>query len=144
MLLVALALGALAALFFALRGCGKAPPDEEEASPQSPEVRMADPEYRRALAAHVAERNALSKTFHSLNAEVKKMVDAARAKLGEGATDEAVKAELEKDPEWRVLRAKVEDVNKAIQDTRRHAASTIRSRIAPDAAQPVSKRGQDK
>jgi len=141
--LVAYAFAACAVLSFAFSGCSRdeaAPPAEPaaapsaaaEAAPPAEPVkvvsRLADPAYKTALDGQAADRAALLKTRDGVAAKMRGMVNAARARL---ATDDeaAITAELAKDPEWAGLRARIADLNKALEDNRRRSAEVVRRKI---------------
>ena len=87
------------------RGAGRSSPEETLAacSNRIDECRV---ENRRLLAKR-----------ETLVASMERMVDAMREKMP-GADDAAVKAELEKDPEWNSLYRRVESLGKAVDDNR--------------------------
>jgi len=134
--LVPLALGAMAVAFLFLAGCsreeaGRKPP-LSRADP--PSVYMKDANFRAALDAKGVERKELFGVREKLVAEMEKRVDAMRAKLRKAAAavdDAAVKKELEKDPEWRSLVKRVEDLNEACEDNRKAATKLVAERLAP-------------
>ena len=141
--LVACAFAACAALSLAFSGCSRdeAPPPAEPAAAPSAAAqaeppakvvpRLADQSYKAALEGQVAERAALLKTRDGVAAKMRDMVNAARARL---ATDDeaAVAAEVAKDPEWTGLRARLADLNKALEDNRRRAAEVVRRKISAE------------
>ena len=136
--LVAYACAACAALSFAFSGCSRdeaAPPAEPAAAPPAEPVkvvsRLADPAYKTALDGQMAEMSSLLKTRDGVAAKMRGMVNAVRARL---ATDDeaAVAAELAKDPEWAGLRARIADLNKALEDNRRRSAEVVRRKISSE------------
>lgn len=136
--LVAYAFAACAALSFAFSGCSRdeaAPPAEPAAAPPAEPVkvvsRLADPAYKTALDGQMAEMSSLLKTRDGVAAKMRGMVNAVRARL---ATDDeaAVAAELAKDPEWAGLRARIADLNKALEDNRRRSAEVVRRKISSE------------
>ena len=133
---------AAALVAFALAG-GCAREAEKPAEPvpardDPPSVYMKDPVFRKSLEKQREARNNLAAVRNRLEAEMIAKVDAAKARLGTG--DEAtVKAELEKDPEWRSLHSRITDVNTAIDDNRRKTASIVKDRVAPGGA-PAGKK----
>jgi hypothetical protein len=142
--LVPCAFAACAAAAFFLAGCGKGgqdagadgsaggrAPDAGEAPVQTVAPRLADAGYREALGRQAAERGALLKARDALASTMRARVNAVRASL---STDDAaaVSAELAKDPEWAGLRARLADLNKALEDTRRHSAALVREKIFSD------------
>ena len=136
--LVAYAFAACAALSFAFSGCSRdeaAPPAEPAAAPPAEPVkvvsRLADPAYKTALDGQMAEMSSLLKTRAGVAAKMRGMVNAVRARL---ATDDeaAVAAELAKDPEWAGLRARIADLNKALEDNRRRSAEVVRRKISSE------------
>jgi len=98
-----------------------------------------DPEFRKALDGLAEKRKELAQTRNRLVAEMRAKIDAVRARLGEGAADAAIKAELEKDEAWNALFQKVKDVNTAFDDLRQRGIDATRSRMAPAAAKEISK-----
>ena len=70
-------------------------------------------------------------TRRKLVAQMEEKIAAAKERLG--TDDEAVlKVELEKDPEWNSLHARVVDILTALEDNRKQAAKIVRDRIAAD------------
>lgn len=110
----------------ALPGCRK----EEEPSPSSPEVYMNDPVFRQQLADGRKEREGLLVKRTELVRKLEQMVEAKKAAMP-GADDAAVKAALEKDPEWNDLTKRVEDLSTAMKEGGRRMDEVIRGRIAP-------------
>lgn len=143
--LVAYAFAACVALSFAFSGCSRdeaAPPAEPAAAPAAAEAeppaepvkvvsRLADPAYKTALDGQMAEMSSLLKTRAGVAAKMRGMVNAVRARL---ATDDeaVVTAELAKDPEWAGLRARIADLNKALEDNRRRSAEVVRRKISSE------------
>jgi len=82
------------------------------------------------------ERLDLMQARAKLVDKMKTMVDAKRAELP-GADDAAVKAALERDPEWVSLRRRCEDMNAVIAEANRRSMKTVRERLAPQ--KPVEK-----
>ena len=91
---------------------------------------MKDPVFRKALADKRAERTDYLKSRAKLVKELEKMVEAKKAAMP-GADDAAVKAALEKDPEWTDLVKRVNDLTTAIGENGRAAQGIVRERIAP-------------
>lgn len=135
--LVPFALGAMALFAVVFTGCK---PEEPSPKPpvmkaDPPSVYMKDKDFRKALEEKRAERAEVLGVREKLLAELEKRVDAMRAKLP-GADDEAVRKELEKDPEWNSLIKKIEDANLAYDDNRRAATKIVRDRLAPRPQEP--------
>ena len=107
-------------------GCRK----EEEPSSSSPEVYMKDPVFRQQLADGRKEREGLLVKRTELVRKLEQMVEAKKAAMP-GADDAAVKAALEKDPEWNDLSKRVEDLSTAMKEGGRRMDEVIRKRIAP-------------
>ena len=137
--LVPCAFAACAALAFAFAGCSReeeprpsAGPAEgaaqgtEAAAPIAP--RLADPDYKAALGRESSSRRELLEVRDMLAATMRGHVNSVRARLGE-ADDAAIAAELAKDPEWAGLSARLADLNKALEDSRRHSAALVREKI---------------
>lgn len=124
--LVPFVLVAMGALALALPGCRK----EEEPASSSPEVYMNDPVFRKQLADGRKERTALQAKRAELVKKLEQMVEAKKAALP-GADDAAVKAALEKEPEWIDLTKRVVDLTTAITESGRRMDEVIRGRIAP-------------
>ena len=116
-------------LFFA--GCSR-----EEAKPvaaedsSSPAVYMKDTAFRGELKKLQSEREDLMAVRGKIVEQMKAKVDAAKARL-KTSDEKLVKAELEKDPEWRSLHARCVDLNTVIAEQRRKTMDTVRERIAP-------------
>ena len=116
-------MGMIALVF---QGCRK----EEEPSPSSPEVYMNDPVFRKQLADGRKEREGFALKRTELVKAMEQMIEAKKAAMP-GADDAALKAALEKDPEWIDLSKRVVDLTTAIQESGRHMDEVIRGRIAP-------------
>ena len=116
-------MGMIALVF---QGCRK----EEEPSPSSPEVYMNDPVFRQQLADGRKEREGFLVKRTELVRKLEQMVEAKKAAMP-GADDAAVKAALEKDPEWNDLVKRVEDLSTAMKEGSRRMDEVIRQRIAP-------------
>ena len=117
-----------AAVFAAVwTGCSR----EEAQEPQLDPVkdRLADPVYRAQIDAAIAERGDLIKNRAAIAAEMEKMIAAVKARMP-GATDDAVKAELEKNPVWNDLYKQCEDANAAIEAQSARSREMIRQRIS--------------
>ena len=127
--LVPFTLGATGLVLLCLVGCdGRKDSAPANASPAAVESRMADPVYRQNLEDQLAERNQLSAIRGRLVEKMEAMIEAQRKSLPM-ADDAALKAALEKDPEWRSLYAKVVDVNVALEDNRKKSLQVVRDRI---------------
>lgn len=124
--LVPFAFVAMGAFTLVISGCRK---EEEPASP-SPEVYMNDPVFRRELADGRKERESFLAKRTELVRKLERMVEAKKAALP-GADDAAVKAALEKDPEWNDLVQRVKDLSTAMKEGGRRMDEVIRRRIAP-------------
>ena len=138
--LVAVGLG----VFFTA-GCDRASEPSPSSSPSSPMAEaMEDAAFMNKMEEGRQARMDLAKTRSKIVAQMKAMVDAKRAAM-KGADDAAVKAALEKDPEWTSLYTRCEDLNAAIADQRRKMANEVRARVAParsggDTASPLGTR----
>lgn len=121
---------ATVALCVVITGCGKAP-EEAAPPPSSPESYMRDKAFRDDLRARRAERGELQMARHAVVEKMKAMVDAKKKELGAGADDAAVRAALEKDPEWNSLYQRCLDANAAIGENLKKAQSAVRRRITP-------------
>ena len=108
-------------------GCSR----EEAQEPQLDPVkdRLADPVYRAQIDAAIAERGDLIKNRAAIVAEMEKVIAAVKARMP-GATDDAVKAELEKNPAWNDLYKQCEDANAAIEAQSARSREMIRQRIS--------------
>ena len=96
----------------------------------SPEVYMKDPVFRQQLADGRKEREGFLVKRTELVRKLEQMVEAKKAAMP-GADDAAVKAALEKDPEWNDLSKRVEDLSTAMKEGGRRMDEVIRKRIAP-------------
>lgn len=107
-----------------VRGCRTQPPKDD---------RTKDAAYAQSLKDVMKERKPLVKARDKTAAEMQAVIDRARAALPEGATDEAVKAELEghpdKYPEWKGLNERIAADNAAIEGSLKDARSRVRARI---------------
>ena len=135
--LVAFALGAFVSLAFFTNGCSRdeepratSAPPASNVSPSSGKnsTRLSDPEYKAALDGNLARQNELRAMQSRLAAALREKVNAVRTSLG---TDDeaALKAELEKDPEFKSLQSRLSDVATALRDEQRHAAEVVRRKI---------------
>lgn len=129
--LVPFTLGATGLVLLCLVGCeGRRDSAPAGASPQTAAAhRMEDPVYRRQLDDQIAERNRLSAIRGCLVERMEAMIEAQRQALP-AADDAAVKAALEKDPEWRSLYARVVDVNAALEDNHKKSLQVVRNRMS--------------
>ena len=126
--LVPFAFGAIGIGAFVFAGCSR-----EEAKPSSdssPASYMKDKSFRGELAKLKAERHELTGVREAIVEKMKAKVDAAKARL-KTDDEKLVKAELEKDPEWRSLYARCVDANTAIAEQRRKTMGVVREKIAP-------------
>ncbi len=130
--LVPIVLGAMAVMAFVLTGCQR-----EETAPVAaptkadpPEVYMKDPVFQKALAEKRAVKNEILARRETLLNELESRVDAMR-KAMPGADDAAVKAALEKDPDWNSLVKRIEDLNEAYNDNRKATTKIVGERLAP-------------
>ena len=132
--LVPFALGATGLWMLLLAGCGEGGSStggvSSSVSPVEDAALMGKLEKLRG------ERTELVAMRQKIVAKMTAMVDAKRAAM-KGASDEAVKAALEKDPEWRSLYARCEDLNTAIGEKRAAAAGELRAKLA--SGQKISK-----
>ena len=117
------ATGAFALVF---SGCRK----EEEPVSSSPDAYMKDPAFRRELADGRKERTSFEAKRAELVKELEKRIEAKKAAMP-GSDDAAVKAALEKDPEWLDLKKRVVDLTTAIKESGRRMDEVIRKRVAP-------------
>ena len=116
----------MGAIALALPGCRK----EEEPSSSSPEVYMKDPVFRQQLAEGRKEREGFLVKRTELVKKLEQMIEAKKAAMP-GADDAALKAALEKDPEWNDLVKRVKDLSTAMKEGGRRMDEVIRGRIAP-------------
>ena len=112
-----------------LAGCRK-----EEAKPAvdpaSPAAYMKDAAFRQDLKEARLARNRLEATRGKIVAQMTAKIEAAKACLGAGADEAALKRELEKDAEWKSLCARCEDLNVAIGEARQKGFKTVRERLS--------------
>ena len=111
----------------AAAGCSREG-DDRAVSPAAPESYMKDEAFRGRLDGQVAKRGELAK---ARNAVVERMAEMVEAKKRELGTDDeaALRAALEKDPEWRELYARCQDANAAIGENRRETMAVVRERL---------------
>lgn len=120
-----------------LSGCGKEKPEasSSEAPRHSPESYMKDPAFRKSLADKRSERGELAKARNIVVARMTEMIEAKLKEKGiDKPTDadlDAIKVELERDPEWKSLYQRCLDANQAIQDNLKQAQAIARQRITP-------------
>ena len=108
-------------------GSGSASAAAPKADP--PDVYMKDPVFQKALADKRQERNGILSVRRRLVEEAEKKVEAMKAKMP-GADETAIKAELEKDPEWVSLIARVESANDAYNENRLATTKIVGERIS--------------
>ena len=117
-------------------GCKRRKAPETVAAPALEAVhtnRMDDPVYRQALSDNRVEQARIASERSVVVSRMEKLVVEARAGLPEGADDEAVKAELEKRPEWKVLEEENARKIAGIEKTLAAARETVRQRIETEA-----------
>lgn len=138
--LVAVALGAIVSLALFTSGCSRdeeprdvpeTPAPSASTSPEKIPPRLSDPEYKAALDNNLANQNDLRSVQSRLMSQLRAKVNAVRESLG---TDDeaALKAELEKDPDFKSLQSRLADVATALRDEQRHAAEVVRRKIFAD------------
>ena len=121
------------ALLF-LSGCGKKEePAQAVQKPRQPGVssvaeRMADPAYVKQLEAQGAERDELVGARGKLTVQVQRMLKDMRAKMP-GADAAAVKAALEKDPEYQSVIARIRDLGVNLDANREKTQAIVRERM---------------
>lgn len=132
--------GALALAALLIGGCSKNEPQEaanaEPAIP-TPQEYMKDPVFREKLANERHQRDQLLARRAALVHELEEKSRAMQAKMP-GASNEAIVAELEKDPEWNSLVKRVEDLTTAAEEARAASLKIVRERIAVP-LDPISK-----
>ena len=126
--LVPFALCAIGIGAFVFAGCSR---EEPKSSPEkaAPSGSVGDPAFLGELKKLRVERQKLAATRQQLVEQMKAKVDAAKARL-KTDDEKLVKAELEKDPEWRSLYDRCVDANTAIDEQRRKAGDVVREKIA--------------
>ena len=135
--LVAFALGAIVSLALFTVGCSR---DEEPREvPEAPAAmqpekkvsRLDDPEYKAALDGNMSRQKELRNLQSRLAAQLREKVNSVRERLG---TDDevAIKAELEKDMDFKSLQSRLSDAATALRDEQRHAAEVVRRKIFAD------------
>jgi len=118
------AVGLAVVCLLCFRGCGNG------GEPDNTAVPAASPAERRAeLDAKMREsyerRVEIAKVREAIAGQMRKMVDAMREKMP-GASDDAVLAALEKEPEWASLRRRIVDLETANADNRRRTGEVLR------------------
>ena len=140
--LVAVVLGTIASLAFFSIGCSREEaPAAAPAAPEAPVAeaprektsRLADPVYKAAIDDHMSKQQELRMLQSRLAERLRAKVNAMRESLG--VEDEAaIKAALEKDPEFKSLQSRMIDAGKALRDEQRHATETVRAKIVSGSA----------
>lgn len=101
-------------------------------------VRGKDPAYQKELHATTARQNAKAAVLARLEPQLESLVARARDALPKGATDEAVRAELDAHPEkypgWKALSAAKAKANADLEREMARARATVRARILKEAA----------
>lgn len=126
------ACGCTVVLAFALlSGCdGEKPSSAAQAVPTDPpSVYMKDPAFREKLAEERAARNKILSTREKIVEELVGL-EAAAKQAHPDATPEEIRAELEKNPEYKSLVQRVRDAEQAVADSRAKTLSTVRERLA--------------
>lgn len=122
----------LLSIVFLSAGCKKGGQDKD--LPVVVTNRIADPAYVEELRQLRYAQGTTAKARNAVVAQMNDRVEAAKAKLPKGATDEQIKAELAKDPAWKNLE---EENQKRIGDIEAQLAAAreaVRKRIAQEAA----------
>ena len=135
--LVAFALGAIVSLALFTVGCSR--DEEPREAPEAPAApvatkpekkvsRLDDPEYKAALDGNMSRQKELRNLQSRLASQLREKVNSVRERLG---TDDeaAIKAELEKDPDFKSLQSRLSDAATALRDEQRHAAEVVREKI---------------
>ena len=117
------ALAAVAVVLLWLRGCSR--PAEDD--------RTKDSAYIQSLKDVREAQKPLVRARNQTVSEMEEVIARARQALPDGATDEAVKAELdghpEKYPEWKGLNERIAADNAAIEGNLKDAQARVRARI---------------
>lgn len=132
---MALAFSVIAAVALFFAGCDRgeganASAEEPEMRADSPSVYMSDPVFTNALAKQRAERREILATNEKLIRQLEAKVEAMRRKLP-GASDDAIRIELEKDPEWNSLAKRIKDAQVAFKENRQTTTKLVGERIRP-------------
>lgn len=95
--------------------------------------RMQDPVYRQALDDNRQSQVQKAAVRHAVVGRMERMIAEVRAALPAGADDEAVKAELAKRPEWKVLEEENARALAEVEATLAEARESIRRRMEAEA-----------
>ena len=115
------AVGLAVVCLLCFRGCGNGgEPDNSAASPAERRAEL-DAKMRESYQRRVE----IAKVREAITGQMRKMVDAMREKMP-GASDDAVLAALEKEPEWAALRRRIVDLETANADNRRRTGEVLR------------------
>ena len=118
------AVGLAVVCLLCFRGCGNGgEPDHSAAPSASPAERRAELDAKPR--ASYQRRAESAKVREAITGQMRKMVDAMREKMP-GASDDAVLAALEKEPEWAALRRRIVDLETANADNRRRTGEVLR------------------
>lgn len=118
---------AIGTLALILQGCDRTPaPPSPAPAPAAKTAR--DAQLDAKLEALGVERKALLRARETVVDQMKAKIDAARAKL---KTDDPklLKAELEKDPEWKSLYERCTDAQTALGEQRKKTADVVREKL---------------
>lgn len=118
-------------MLVAMCGCTKDEPREQPAQVDPPSVYTKDPAYLAAKEKVMSERVAVVNARETIVAEMETRWNAARARLPEGASAEAIEASLASDPEWISLRKRLDDAQQSYADNLKEAQRIVGERIAP-------------
>ncbi len=95
--------------------------------------RMQDPTYRKALDLNRLEQGRKAAERNKIVEKMEQMIAKARATLPAGADNEAVKAELAKNPEWVELEKQNAHMLAELDKTLAEARETVRQRMLAEA-----------
>lgn len=115
-----------------LQGCDRTPvPPSPAPAPAAKTVR--DAQLDAKLEALGVERKALLRARETVVDQMKAKIDAAKARL---KTDDPklLKAELEKDPEWKSLYERCTDAQTALGEQRKKTADVVREKLVAQSA----------
>ena len=112
-----------------LAGCSREEaPAPNAPSAVAPETYMKDKAFRAKLDERNSSRNDLMKAKNAIVSRMIEMIEAKKKELG--TSDEAaLKAALEKDPEWNSLYARCVDANTALGEHSRETMKIVRERL---------------
>ena len=129
--LLPLVAGVMSLLVLSGCGCGKKKESRDDAL-KAPVSRLQDKEYVATLDQHQADQKVVARERNQLAQEMKTVASRVKENLKPDATEEDVKAALEKDEEWLKLKERQARLDQDVRDVLQEARDSVRERILRD------------